>query len=239
MLYALRYPLSFVVLVVAFVLGLAARGFAQRLVSGQRRPAWARQLTRRRSLMWLKPYVDPYGFVSAIIGGPGWGAPVAINNLRHRPGGRVIAQLLAGPVVLAVMGIGALEGFRHWSGYKVSGSGVLLATLRGELFVAYGARHPRFDYALGFGKVALFLAGTVWLTMAILAIMPLPPLDGGKLLFALAPRTLAWQRAQFRLDEENWGALILLILALPIIARTPLLVSFLAKMVNPLLGVVS
>ena len=183
MLYALRYPLSFVVLVVAFVLGLAARGFAQRLVSGQRRPAWARQLTRRRSLMWLKPYVDPYGFVGAIIGGPGWGTPVAVNNFRHRPGGRVIAQLLAGPVVLAVMGVGALEGFRQWSGYKLSGSGVLLATLRGELFVGYGAKHARFDYVLGFGKVALFFAGTVWLTMAILAIMPLPPLDGGKLLF--------------------------------------------------------
>lgn len=234
MLYALRYPLSFVVLVVAFGVGLWARGWAQRLVSGQRRPAWARNALRRRSLMWLKPYVDPYGCVSAAIGGTGWGSPVDVSNFVRKPGGRVAAQLLAGPVVLCALGVAALEAFRAWAGQGVDGSGILLAVVHGDAFAT-----SHVHYFLSFGKVALFLAGVEWLTMGILAIMPLPPLDGGKLLFALAPRTLGWQRAHYRLDEENWGALILLILALPIIVRTPILIEFLGRIVDPLVGVIT
>jgi hypothetical protein len=235
-LYALRYPLSFVVLVVAFVLGLWARGLAQRWVSGQRRPAWARKAVRRRSLMWLKPYVDPYGCVSAAIGGPGWGTPIDVSNFVRKPGGRVVAQLVVGPVVLCALGVAALSAFHQWSRFDLSGSGELLAAYRGDIFVA----HPsHVHYTINFGQVALFLAGVEWLTMGILAIMPLPPLDGGKLLFALAPRTLGWQRAHYRLDEENWGALILLILALPIIVRTPLLVQFLGHIIDPLVGLIT
>jgi hypothetical protein len=96
-----------------------------------------------------------------------------------------------------------------------------------------------FKYELGYGQVALVLAGVEWLTMGILAIMPLPPLEGGKLLFAVAPKTLGWQKARFRLDDENWGVLILLILALPVLVRTPLLVTFLGHIVDPLVGVIS
>jgi hypothetical protein len=241
-LYALRYPFSFVVLVAAFVVGLCARGLAQRLVSGQRRPAWARKLTRRRSLIWLKPFVDPYGWVGALIGGPGWGAPVELAGVRAGRAGRVILQLLVGPVVLAALGVAALEGFRAWTHLDVIGPGTLFATFHGSAFVSLPTRvgsHPHLHYQLGFGQVALFLAGVEWLTMGVLAIMPLPPLDGGKLLFALAPKTLGWQRARFRLDEENWGALILLILVLPVLVRVPLLLSFLGHIVDPLVGLIT
>jgi hypothetical protein len=241
-LYALRYPFSFGVLVVALVLGLCARGIAQRLVSGQRRPAWARKLSRRRSLIWLKPFVDPYGCVSAAIGGPGWGTPVDTSASHQRPGARLIAQLLAGPVVLSALGVGALAAFRVWTGMSIAGRGWLSAVFHGDAFIGpftHFGSEPHFHYVLNFGQVALFLAGVEWLTMGVLAIMPLPPLDGGKLLFALGPRSMGWQQARYRLDEENWGTLILLILALPIIVRTPLLVSLLGKIVDPLVGLVS
>lgn len=245
MLYALRYPFSFAVLVVAFVLGLCARGLAQRLVSGQRRPTWARKLTRRRSLIWLKPFVDPYGCVGALIGGPGWGAPVESGGGRGSRTGRLVAQLLAGPVALAALGVGALEGFHAWTQAALPSAERLLAVVHGSAFVQPPGVSPGhvdvhyIHYVLGYGQVALYLAGVEWLTMGVLAIMPLPPLDGGKLLFLLAPKTLGWQRARYRLDDENWGTLILLILALPVLVRVPLLVSFLGHIVDPLVGLVA
>jgi hypothetical protein len=235
-LYALRYPFSFAVLASAFVLGLCARGIAQRLVFGQRRPAWAKRLTRRAGLLWLKPYVDPYGCLAAAIGGPAWGPPVEVPAARGRPTSRAVGQLLAGPVALCAMGFAALAAFRGWTGLVLSGSGIVKDVYHGELLVAFPSH---FKYELGYGQVALLLAGVVWLTMGILAIMPLPPLDGGKLLLAIVPKTLGWQKARFRLDDENWGVLILLILALPVLVRTPLLITFLGRIVDPLIGVVS
>jgi hypothetical protein len=227
-LYALAYPFSFAVLVVAFLAGLTARGYAQRLASGQRQPAWARKLIRRRSLLWLKPFVDPYGCVAAIIGGTGWGTPVEVPSTRGRPGGRVVAQLLAGPVVLVALGVAALVGFGSWAG-AVNGSAILEEVVHGTAF-----HTSHVHYGLGYGQVALFLAGVEWLAMGILAIMPLPPLDGGKLLFALAPKTLGWQKAKYRLDDENWGVLILLLLSLPVLVRVPIVITFLGHIVDPI-----
>jgi hypothetical protein len=245
-LYALRYPFSFGVLVVAFLLGLCVRGFAQRLVSGQRRPAWARKLTRRRSLLWLKPFVDPYGMVAAAVGGPGWGAPVEAAGSLGRPSGRALGQLLAGPIAVGALGVVALEGFRAWTGDVPVGAGWLSAVYHGGAFVGpqvttglSTVSDPHFHYVIGFGQVALFLAGVEWLTMGVLAIMPLPPLDGGRLLFAVAPRTIGWQRARFRLDDENWGALVLLVLALPVLFRVPLLLTLLGYIVDPLVRLVA
>lgn len=138
--------------------------------------------------------------------------------------------------MLCALGFAALAGFHAWAGVSVHFSGILEATYHGELGVA----HPsHIKYELGYGQIALLLAGVEWLAMGILAIMPLPPLDGGKLLFALAPKTLGWQRARLRLDDDNWGVLILLILALPVLVRTPLLITFLGRIVDPLVGVVS
>ncbi len=236
MLYALRFPLSFVVLVVALVIGLYVRSLAARLVSGQRRPAWARNMARRGAFGWLRPVADPYGAVAAAIAGPAWGPPVEIGNFVRKPPARIIGQLLAGPVVLAGIGVGALAGFRAWSGLDLQGRGWLRDVYAGTPHFVEGQSH--IHYLINFGQVALYLAGVEWLAMGILAIMPLPPLDGGKLLFALAPRSLGWQRAHHRLDEENWGALILLILALPIFGE-PILVSFLRTMVDPLVGLIA
>jgi len=245
-LYALRYPFSFAVLVVAFIVGIYARGAVQHAISGQRRPAWARQLTRRRSLLWLKPYVDPYGCIAAVIGGPAWGAPVEGTSSLGRPGSKVVGQLIAGPITLLVLGIGALEAFRAWTHLTFEKTNdTLLSVYHGNAFIGpylfQGGRitDPHFHYTENFGQVALFLAGVVWLTMGVLAIMPLPPLDGGRLLFALGPRTMGWQRARFRLDDENWGTLILLILALPVLFRVPLLIKFLGYIVDPVVRLIA
>jgi hypothetical protein len=236
-LYALQYPLSFVVLLVTFVVGLVARGLAQRLVSGERQPAWVRANKARRNAQWLKPYLDPYGVVAALLGGLGWGAPVDISDPRVRSKGRRAGQLLIGPVVLGGLGVGLLAAFRAWTGLTFTGSKVpiLNSVVTGSAFVTNSHVH----YALPFGQVALFLAGVELLAMGVLAILPMPPLDGGKLVFLLAPRSSGWQKVRFRLDEENWGMLVLLLFGLPVLFRRLILVAIVGSIVDPLVRLIA
>ncbi len=230
MLYALVYPFSFVVLAVTFVLGLSAKGAVQRFLTGQRQPAWARRLARRRTLPWLRPFVDPYGAVAAVLGGLGWGAAVETNDGRRHPRGRTVAALLSAPVVLAGLGVAALVGFRALHGPFFAGPRPVWWAVTGSLGASYGHVH----YVMGYGEVALLLAGIELLAMGVLAILPIPPLDGGRLLFLLAPRTAGWQRMRYRLEEDNWGALIVLVLAFPI-GRHPIILSIMDGIIGPLI----
>ena len=160
---------------------------------------WVRANTKRRRNTWLKPYLDPYGFIAALLGGVGWGIAVETSDPRNRSRGRQLLQVLAGPVVLAGLGIGLLEIFR--TAFGVAGQQhSLLAVISGAAWATSNAH-----YVLPFGQVALFLAGVELVALGVLAIMPLPPLDGGKLLFLLVPRKGFWQKARYRLDEENWA----------------------------------
>jgi hypothetical protein len=245
-LYALRYPFSFGVLVVTFVLAMVVRGGVQRLISGRRQPAWVRANTKRRRSTWLKPYVDPYGFLAVLLGGVGWGIAVETGDPRSRSRGRKLLQLIAGPLVLAGVGLGLLAIFHAVvavGGSKASPPS-LLAVVSGSAYtkppvLIESAGHlsvsqPHIHYLLPFGQVALFLAGVEFVALAVLAIMPIPPLDGGKLLLLLVPRKGFWQKVRYRLDEENWGVLILLVLALPILFRRLAVVAALGHLVDPL-----
>jgi Zn-dependent protease len=229
-LYALRYPFSFGVLIATFIVGVVVRGWVQRLVSGERQPKWVRANTRRRRSTWLKPSLDAYGCIAGLLGGVGWGMPVDISDPRHRSRGRRVAQLLVGPIVLGGLGVGLLVIFRAWT-HQIEPVLPLQSAVTGTAFVARA--HHNFQYSLPFDQVALFLAGVELLGMGVLAIIPIPPLDGGKLLFTLVPRSGAWQKARYRVDEENWGLVFLLVLALPVIFRKLVLVAALGHIVDP------
>jgi membrane-associated protease RseP (regulator of RpoE activity) len=93
---------------------------------------------------------------------------------------------------------------------------------------------------LPLGSRVLLLAGLVHLYVGLLSLVPLPPLDGGRLLFALAPRTLGWQRAQDYLVERNLGtAAVLVLLFLPLGGRLPLLLAVLSAVGRPLVRLLS
>jgi hypothetical protein len=249
-LYALRYPFSFGVLIGTFIVGVTIRGLVQQLVSGERRPKWVRANTKRRRSTWLTPYFDIYGAIAALLGGVGWGTPVDTSDPRHRSNGRRVAQLLLGPIVLAGLGAVLLLAFRAWThvdGLSSQRYGAirtwagLYAVSTGQSFAISVPGHlgTHFQYALPFGQVALLLAGVELLAMGVLAILPIPPLDGGRLLFALTPRSGAWQRVRFRLDEENWGLLVLLFCSFPVIFRRVILISILGAIVNPLVRLIA
>ncbi len=260
MLYALRYPFSFGVLIGTFVVGVTVRGLVQQLISGERRPKWVRANTKRRRSTWLRPYFDVYGAIAALLGGIGWGAPVDTSDPRHRSKGRRVAQLLLGPIVLAAIGTGLLLAFRAWThldglnfgahagldAQYIRAQASLYAVSTGQSFTGSsgfgsfpGHLRTHFQYGPPFGQVALLLAGVELLAMGVLAILPIPPLDGGRLLFALTPTSGGWQRVRFRLDEENWGLLILLFCSFPVIFRRVILISVLGAIVNPLVRLIA
>src|SRR3712207_7472052 len=55
------------------------------------------------------------------------------------------------------------------------------------------------------------------------SLVPLPPLEGGRLLFARAPRTHGWQQAELYLVEKNLGTVaVLVLLLLPLGGQQPL-----------------
>ncbi len=82
----------------------------------------------------------------------------------------------------------------------------------------------------------MLLAGASQLYLGTLSLVPLPPLDGGRLLFALAPRTQGWQKAQYTLVEQNIGlAALLALLVIPLGGPLPLLPSLLDTVLSPVL----
>jgi len=162
---------------------------------------------------------------------------VLLHELGHaalvrRCGHRVVAVEVTG-----------LGGACHWSGNASHFEEALIAW--GGVFAQlalFGATELWLSLlppasSFGWQVVATFTHTNLWLVA--INLLPIPPLDGGKLLFLLVPRKGFWQKARYRLDEENWGVLLLLILALPILFRRLALVAALARIVDPLVRLVS
>jgi hypothetical protein len=222
---------------VAFLLGLVARALVQRLFAGaRRRPAWARDLPRSGGTTSLRWQLDPYGTAAAILGGAGWGRPAELTSTRGRITTRQVFALLSGPVIQAALGVGCLIGFRAAvrAGHatEVARSNVI-GLLRGNRPIELVGGHVA---GLPVLQLALLLGGVELLAMGILGIMPIPPLDGGRLLFALAPKTGGWQRAGYRLEEDNWGVgIVVLLTIIPLVAAGPLLLVLVGAIADPIL----
>ncbi len=205
MLRALGTPLAFLGLLLGFLLAVVIQAYVQ--------AATARALGDRpafRRLGGIRRVLDPFGAVAAALGGVGWGVTPDIP-LRSR--GRLALALLSGPAAVAVTGLLALLGYALVGGP----AGALPGTGPGTVLQGIeGAAAPVFFLAL-----ALELLG-----MAALALVPLPPLPGWRLLELASTGSTGWQRAREYLVEKNLGVLALLILLiLPLGGSTPLLLG--------------
>ncbi len=115
----------------------------------------------------------------------GWAKPVPVNmrNL-HRPRRDMALVAVAGPL-----------------------SNLLMALLWGLLLKFAVASGPA--EGIWFGLRAMAIAGIVInLLLMVLNLLPLPPLDGGRVLTGLVPESLARQLDRF----ERYGLVILLVL---------------------------
>lgn len=218
MLLALRNPLSFVVLLVAFLVAVTLHGWAQALLA--RRQGDRTVVQEGRTSPDPRRHVDPFGAVGVALGGLGWGRQLHDEVRQTR--GQVVALALVGTAAPVLLGAALLVIHR----------------------VAYGpAAVSDVPYLLQHGvpgtdapdEVALVLGGLSLLYLGFLNLVPLPPLDGGRVLFAYAPTSLGWQKARYQLVENNVGLVVLLVLLLlPIGGSTPLLPQLLDIAVGPL-----
>jgi hypothetical protein len=191
MLRALGSPPAFLGLVVGFLAAVAAQAYAQ--------AAAARVLGDRaaiRRLGGFRRLLDPFGAVAGVLAGPGWGVTPEIP-LRSR--GRLAVALLAGPAAVAVVGAAGIAGFLALGGSRAELAGVGPTSVLG-------------DVNLPAGEAFLVALGLQALGMAVLALVPLPPLPGWRLLELASTGSPGWQRARLYLVEKNLGVLALLIL---------------------------
>jgi len=178
--YLFTQPLFFFAWILAIILALSVHEFAHALASrlqGDRTAEAQGRLT-------LNPlaHIDPLGALMLMTLGFGWGKPVPFNpyNLGNKRFGPALVAI-AGPFSNLVM--------------------AFVAALLIKILLAAGV------VALnGFGMVFLILFIFLNLALMLFNLIPLPPLDGSKVLFAFLPASMA----DFQVNLEKYGPFILL-----------------------------
>ena len=169
---------------------------------------------RRMGRLTFNPvkHIDPLGFMLLLVVGFGWARPVQVDpfNLRH---GRLGMSLVAfaGPLSNFVLAFCLGLVFRF----------DLLPIVTDTIFIAGIAE------ILGF---AAFLAIFFNLILGIFNLIPLPPLDGSKVLGGLLPRALYQPYLHF--ERYGWIPLLGLI-GVNLFLSYAFGISFLAKILLP------
>ncbi len=221
MLRSLGDPFSFVVLLLSFLVAITLHGWVQsvladRVGNPQPRAEGRRSPDPRRHL-------DPFGAVAGAIAGMGWSKP--LDGPARRDKGALLTVFLVPALLTIAVGLGALFVLGLLTPVGVASPSLLLQ------FGVAGA---------DLGQRALLLFGVMQLYVGALALVPLPPLDGGRLLFGLAPRSIGWQKAEYQLVERNIGLVALLVLLLlPLGGPQALLPTVLDDLLSPLVRLVT
>ncbi len=118
--------------------------------------------------------------------------------------GRYLAVLAVGPLTQALLALAAFAGLR--------------AVPDGAAFLA---------------RLLLF-AGLVNAACAVLCLTPLPPLEGNRALWLLAPRSPGWGKARYYSEEQNYGLAALIALLLPLFGGVGLLMRLVYAIGAPL-----
>ena len=184
-------PLEFAVVVAAFaasmLLGLIFHEYCHAWVAnrlGDPTPRLSGRLT-----LDPRSHYDPIGTTMILFAGFGWAKPVPVNpNYTSNPKRSLLLISLAGPA-----------------------SNLVVAFLAG-LPIRFGLFDQPFVGA-SVGLIGFFLFVVVYLNvlLAVFNMLPIPPLDGSKVLMGLLPNDLA--RQYQRLEPWGMGILMLLIIA--------------------------
>jgi Zn-dependent protease len=74
-----------------------------------------------------------------------------------------------------------------------------------------------------FAQVAAYEFAVVNAAIGALTLLPIPPLDGARVLWAFAPVTNGWRQARYQLEERNIGLVICVAGMLPLFGGAGLL----------------
>ncbi|MFA6537646.1 MAG: site-2 protease family protein [Patescibacteria group bacterium] len=140
-------------------------------------------------------HVSLFGLFMLVLIGFGWGNPVPYNpyNLKNRKFGPALVAL-AGPLANLVMAIICLIFFK---------------LIFSEIHPFFAVSGSFFGGSINLGAVFLSLVIFLNLVLLIFNLLPIPPLDGSKILFSVLPDH---KFAEFKQKFETQGPFILLIL---------------------------
>ena len=130
-------------------------------------------------------HLDPLGTMMIIIVHFGWAKPVPVNPMNLRdPKKDMLWIALAGPVsnVIMAAGLGLILRIMIGMGMRVDGS------------------------FLGYFQYMLYFAVMINLVLAVFNMIPIPPLDGSKILFGLLPTEYEESYLRF----QQFGPMVLL-----------------------------
>lgn len=173
-------PIFFLVWLLAIIFGITIHEFshaAAAVALGDNTPKDDKRLT-------INPlaHIDLIGFLALLVAGFGWGKPVMYNpyNLKNQKWGPVwIALAGPGSNLLAVIVFGLLMRL------SVTSLGLSPENL-----------------------MVIFLVALVYINVVLMVfnLVPIPPLDGSKVLFAVLPDRFA----EFKIKLQRYGSMILL-----------------------------
>jgi Zn-dependent protease len=206
-LFMLRRPVELLGVAIALVVGIVLHCVAQAAAAralGDRLP-----LATRRLSLDPKRHVEPFGVIVMLLTGVGWNNPVPLQEPRFRGGrGRYLLAILAGPLanlLLGVLGLLALSAVGGKTLFDVD---------------------PRIDISvLPVAQVLLCKFAIVNAAIGVLTLLPIPPLDGARILWLYAPNTPGWRNARYQLEERNIGLGLCVVLMLPLFRGIGLLMT--------------
>jgi hypothetical protein len=229
-LYALRHPAILLGLLIGFVVGVVvSAALQQRVVSRRGRGRLSRVGASGSRQPWTS-YLDPYGAVAAVVAGVGWGARAPQRGVRGRQDLRALAIAVAVHAVLAGAGFAAYRALADRAGLGGLGLGDGVAA-SDVLHGSFGLPGIGVQVALGFAVENL--------ACGLLALVPIPPLELGVVLWSRLPRTAGARRFAYHLLEEAWGVVVILVgLLLPLAGQQPALLALIDIAAAPLLRLV-
>ena len=197
-------PLSFLMWVVALIISIAVHEFSHALAADK----LGDPTPRIQGRLTLNPLVhlDPLGTIMLIFAKFGWGKPVQFDPFNLANPRRDAALIsLAGPA-----------------------SNLLLAALAAIIgsFALRNHLYPEFAFELFTNLIGLNLV------LAIFNLLPIHPLDGGKILVGILPRDLAYDVDKIL---NQYGMFILIFMILPLYGGS----SLVSQITGPILDLVS
>jgi Zn-dependent protease len=201
-------PLSLIFRVTSVLLAITIHEFFHGLVADRLGDPTPR-VNQRLSLNPMK-HLDPIGTLALFFVGFGWAKPVPVDQYNLSNPKRDMAFIsLAGPA-----------------------SNILTAALA-AIVLQYILPIVPLSSTILLG-LSTFLLSFIFLSvsLAVFNLLPLPPLDGSKILIAFLPRRLGYEVENML---EKYGMVLLLFLVFPLFGREPLISPIIIPPINFLL----